>query len=432
MVPQTGPSAKLLIIYVLMVAYVVFMANLIIKEPPEASPVSIEAAAAVEQVVNTSADPCNSFELYACGHYTEFNALSPWATTKIIGNRHIEHIVDECEAIVKNWNMPISNDTSTLLLWGYEVNNISFDITWENKVVKLIVSASDNTTHTTDPTEFACISNLLPEHVNQKDVIIRGLPCDFVCDDNETALTAVPADYPTTCLQLTSAMQINRVTSAMPVPNISDIVDPIIRAYGLNTSFHLGGGPSVIGDIDFEENVSSMWIRQREAAFKVVGNPLTGPTWAMGANVVNMWYDGDQDAVFVPSGMFFPPMYHADYDMDVKLGTIGFFISHEFGHALDKRLKNTTLGNMLVRRIETVANTTERVNITAKEDIADYYGIQYLEKAHGPLSKLTLLKLAQAFCMESEEFSGDVHAPGRWRVNTTMSFSTSYRREWCL
>ena len=422
-----------------MIAYVVFITNTVLKRDNPPSPTTIEENAAIMQAVNTSADPCNSFEHYACGHYTEFNAIDPWSKTQIIANRQLTDLVDECENTIKNWSLPgvghpvignpISNNTAQLLLWGFCVNTVSFAITWENKIIKLVIIAGNATEPYNNTNDLQCLDDIVPPTVELENVIVHGNPCTLL--NNDTVTIKEPSDYPSTCVEVLSYMQMGRVADAMPIPNISDIVDPIIAAYDLNTSFHLGGGQSITLDINLQQNLSVMWVQQKLAEIAQVGTTLSGPTWAMSANIVNMWYDGDQDAVFVPSGMFFPPMYHPDYELRVLLGTIGFFISHEFGHALDSRRDNNTLGEMLVNRIEQVANTSEMVNVTVHEDIADYYGIQFLEKSHGPLTQLTLLKLGQSFCMESDKFSGDVHAPGRWRVNTTMSFSESYHREWC-
>ena len=414
-----------------MVAYIIFISNLVIKEPPDSSPITVEANAAIYQAINQSADPCDSFELYACGHYTDFNAIDPWRATHIISNRKIQFIVDECKETVTNWSLPPQTEPiSTLLKWGFVVNNVSMDWTWQNKTVRLVVVGDDCANDTaTPPPDPMCLQDIIPEHIAHENVIIQGNPCELL-SKNFTHIQP-PPNYPNNCKYLVGMMQAERISQAMPVSNISDIVDPIRKAYGLNTSFHLGGGPGLVRDIPFTPNLATMWITQHELLMNTVGHNLLEPTWAMSANVVNMWYDSDQDAVFVPSAMLFPPMYHEDYDFDVKLGTIGFFISHEFGHALDFRRKNASLGQMLVDRIALAANQTDLVNVTVHEDIADYYGILFLEKAFGSLTKPTLLKLAQSFCMESEQFTGDVHAPGRWRVNTTVSFSKSYS-EWCL
>lgn len=101
--------------------------------------------------------------------------------------------------------------------------------------------------------------------------------------------------------------------------------------------------------------------------------------------IVNAEFDFVWDLIRVPWGIVQPPMYSVEWPWGLKLATIGFVISHEFGHALDPDLilpaPHSATANTI---LDTKACVTRGRTTTADEDWADFFGMQVISQIFSP------------------------------------------------
>ena len=66
-----------------------------------------------------------------------------------------------------------------------------------------------------------------------------------------------------------------------------------------------------------------------------IGRPVDRGEWAMGAHVVNAYYDLQLNEIVIPAGLLRPPFFDAGADDAANYGAIGSVIGHEITHAFD-------------------------------------------------------------------------------------------------
>jgi predicted metalloendopeptidase len=191
------------------------------------------------------------------------------------------------------------------------------------------------------------------------------------------------------------------------------------------------GGRGHVDDFEWDDDLNRLWTRKMRLEFDLAGDQIKKNAWPMSGNEVNAVYVPNQDAVFVMGALLQPPFFDAHWSEELMVAGIDFIIAHEIGHAIDFRVNDTRLKHLIVQKLEAVANDQKQlVDATSSEDVADYYGMKIVETVSAP-TMTSFYHFAQLFCSKNDSFSGDVHAPGPWRVNQTVGLSSHWKAHAC-
>lgn len=182
--------------------------------------------------------------------------------------------------------------------------------------------------------------------------------------------------------------------------------------------------------------------------------------WHMPANMVNAYYDPQQNQIVFPAAILQAPFYSLSQSSSANYGGIGAVIAHEISHAFDTNgasfdehgsLKNWWTDedyaafkertDKIVEQFDGLDSYGAKVNgkLTVSENVADLGGVACaLEAAQSEpdfSARDFFINFATIWRMKArEEFmqmmaSIDVHAPGQWRTNVTLTNFDEFHQE---
>lgn len=188
--------------------------------------------------------------------------------------------------------------------------------------------------------------------------------------------------------------------------------------------------------------------------------PVDRSEWHMPANMVNAYYDPQQNQIVFPAAILQAPFYSLSQSSSANYGGIGAVIAHEISHAFDTNgasfdehgsLKNWWTDedyaafkertDKIVEQFDGLDSYGAKVNgkLTVSENVADLGGVACaLEAAQSELdfsARDFFINFATIWRMKArEEFmqmmaSIDVHAPGQWRTNVTLTNFDEFHQE---
>lgn len=172
----------------------------------------------------------------------------------------------------------------------------------------------------------------------------------------------------------------------------------------------------------------------------------------MPAHMVNAYYDPQQNQIVFPAAILQAPFYSLEQSSSANYGGIGAVIAHEISHAFDTNgasfdehgsLKNwwteadysafKERTDKIVDQFDGLDSYGAKVNgkLTVSENVADLGGVACaLEAAKKEIdfsAREFFINFARIWRMKARpEFmqmmaSVDVHAPGEWRTNVTLT-----------
>lgn len=180
--------------------------------------------------------------------------------------------------------------------------------------------------------------------------------------------------------------------------------------------------------------------------------PVDRTEWHMPAHMVNAYYDPQQNQIVFPAAILQAPFYSLDQSSSANYGGIGAVIAHEISHAFDTNgasfdengslhdwwteadyaaFKQRT--DKVVEQFDGLDSYGAKVNgkLTVSENVADLGGVacalEAAKKENDFSARDFFINFARIWRMKArEEFmqmmaSVDVHAPGEWRTNVTLT-----------
>ncbi|HEL0642705.1 TPA: endopeptidase [Streptococcus equi subsp. zooepidemicus] len=188
--------------------------------------------------------------------------------------------------------------------------------------------------------------------------------------------------------------------------------------------------------------------------------PVDRSEWHMPANMVNAYYDPQQNQIVFPAAILQAPFYSLSQSSSANYGGIGAVIAHEISHAFDTNgasfdehgsLKNWWTDedyaafkertDKIVEQFDGLDSYGAKVNgkLTVSENVADLGGVACALEAAQSESDFSardfFINFATIWRMKArEEFmqmmaSIDVHAPGQWRTNVTLTNFDEFHQE---
>lgn len=188
--------------------------------------------------------------------------------------------------------------------------------------------------------------------------------------------------------------------------------------------------------------------------------PVDRSEWHMPANMVNAYYDPQQNQIVFPAAILQAPFYSLSQSSSANYGGIGAVIAHEISHAFDTNgasfdehgsLKNWWTDedyaafkertDKIVEQFDGLDSYGAKVNgkLTVSENVADLGGVACaLEAAQSEpdfSARDFFINFATIWRMKAREkfmqmmASIDVHAPGQWRTNVTLTNFDEFHQE---
>ncbi|KHD44186.1 M13 family metallopeptidase [Streptococcus hongkongensis] len=188
--------------------------------------------------------------------------------------------------------------------------------------------------------------------------------------------------------------------------------------------------------------------------------PVDRSEWHMPAHMVNAYYDPQQNQIVFPAAILQAPFYSLEQSSSANYGGIGAVIAHEISHAFDTNgasfdehgslndwwtqedyaaFKERT--DKVVDQFEGLDSYGAKVNgkLTVSENVADLGGVACALEAAKKESDFSarefFVNFARIWRMKArDEFmqmmaSIDVHAPGEWRTNVTLTNFEEFHQE---
>ncbi|MGT2933713.1 M13 family metallopeptidase [Streptococcus catagoni] len=182
--------------------------------------------------------------------------------------------------------------------------------------------------------------------------------------------------------------------------------------------------------------------------------------WHMPAHMVNAYYDPQQNQIVFPAAILQAPFYSLEQSSSANYGGIGAVIAHEVSHAFDTNgasfdehgslndwwteddyaaFKERT--DKVVEQFDGLDSYGAKVNgkLTVSENVADLGGVacalEAAKKEAGFSARDFFINFATIWRMKArEEFMQmmaniDVHAPGEWRTNVTLTNFAEFHEE---
>lgn len=207
-----------------------------------------------------------------------------------------------------------------------------------------------------------------------------------------------------------------------------------------------------------DDNLSLVENAQRLAQISIAhswskwNKPVDRTEWHMPAHMVNAYYDPQQNQIVFPAAILQAPFYSLDQSSSANYGGIGAVIAHEISHAFDTNgasfdengslhdwwteadyaaFKQRT--DKVVEQFDGLDSYGAKVNgkLTVSENVADLGGVacalEAAKKENDFSARDFFINFARIWRMKArEEFmqmmaSVDVHAPGEWRTNVTLT-----------
>ncbi|MBF7094293.1 endopeptidase [Streptococcus sp. HF-1907] len=215
-----------------------------------------------------------------------------------------------------------------------------------------------------------------------------------------------------------------------------------------------------------DENLSLVENAQNLAKISIAhswskwNQPVDRSEWHMPANMVNAYYDPQQNQIVFPAAILQSPFYSLEQSSSANYGGIGAVIAHEISHAFDTNgasfdehgslndwwteedyaaFKERT--DKVVDQFDGLDSYGAKVNgkLTVSENVADLGGVacalEAAEREADFSARDYFINFATIWRMKArDEFmqmmvSVDVHAPGKWRTNVTITNFEEFHKE---
>ena len=392
----------------------------------------------LERAVDKTIDQCTDVYNYSCGNFDQFEIYNPWHKTSVLVNRRLSElsIFKECKNLPASfWTDQPGTEGSgdqdcdveckkKMLMDGWTVNNITARVTAVNKTYKLVLWTDDDNDNRTD-----CAW--------ENSEVISGKVCTNL-ELNE-ALVRTPSDFPADCYELLAEHSMEAVAEGFTlnedeIKSLTEVSSALLdAAEQLETkpTVLFGGGRGLMPDSTLGSSNVKMWTQRRQSENELLGQTVDPNKWTTPATTVNAFFDKDSAAIYIPAGIIRPPFFSAEWSNELVYGGLGFIIAHEIGHAIDCTINDTSLLHEIGYSLASRAHVPyKKAKVTEHEDIADRYGMMLVENVQKVTANLAL-EFAQMWCMSSTNFTKDPHAPGRWRVNSTLGDSKGWRELAC-
>ena len=215
-----------------------------------------------------------------------------------------------------------------------------------------------------------------------------------------------------------------------------------------------------------DESLSLVENAQKLAAISIAhswskwNQPVDRKEWHMPAHMVNAYYDPQQNQIVFPAAILQVPFYSLEQSSSANYGGIGAVIAHEISHAFDTNgasfdehgslkdwwteadytaFKERT--DKVVDQFEGLDSYGAKVNgkLTVSENVADLGGVacalEAAKKEADFSARDYFVNFARIWRMKARpEFmqmmaTVDVHAPGEWRTNVTLTNFDEFHQE---
>lgn len=215
-----------------------------------------------------------------------------------------------------------------------------------------------------------------------------------------------------------------------------------------------------------DEKLSLVENAQKLAAISIAhswskwNKPVDRKEWHMPAHMVNAYYDPQQNQIVFPAAILQAPFYSLQQSSSANYGGIGAVIAHEISHAFDTNgasfdeygslkdwwteadysaFKERT--DKVVEQFDGLDSYGAKVNgkLTVSENVADLGGVACALEAAKKESDFSarefFINFARIWRMKARpEFmqmmaTVDVHAPGEWRTNVTLTNFDDFHQE---
>lgn len=215
-----------------------------------------------------------------------------------------------------------------------------------------------------------------------------------------------------------------------------------------------------------DESLSLVENAQKFAAISIAhswskwNQPVDRKEWHMPAHMVNAYYDPQQNQIVFPAAILQAPFYSLEQSSSANYGGIGAVIAHEISHAFDTNgasfdehgslkdwwteadytaFKERT--DKVVDQFEGLDSYGAKVNgkLTVSENVADLGGVacalEAAKKEADFSARDYFVNFARIWRMKARpEFmqmmaTVDVHAPGEWRTNVTLTNFDEFHQE---
>ena len=445
--------------WVFLVAYVVFIVNVAVDQQPVPLLPTVQTTHRewqLSEASNTTIDMCVDFAAHACDSSKLVHGLNMWQETTHVAFARVEatdlyrscveSMLFEPTEVIPLVDDPGSADdwdetthvraVVSALLLGYSVNGVLARVSPMNGIHSLHVWHANSRFVHSVPADATCFAEYLTDHSSLLLHTVVHSP-KSVCALLELATIAVtPVDYPLSCFDVVTMFGPQQLAAALDTPHraVADALANRIAAHMAlpDVAINVGVGKTVIGDtFDPALDIRTMWDARTTLRMGLVGALVNASLWDANPAMVNAFYDGELNAIFIPQGILWPPFVSECYSDELNLGTIGFIVAHELGHARDRRDNDTILLGQVVKDVMALSNASQLVvEVTAHEDLADYHAAKTLD-AMVDLSVVTLLQFASLWCDTTASFSVDVHAPGWVRTNEVVGQLGRWRHRNC-
>ena len=435
-----------------LLAYVIFVTNTFYCEGPNgllnSSLTVLHRESGLKLTLNNSFDPCTQFWDHVCHDFYDYYPLSFFDQLGISSRDNVRSsteyktCLDVVDFDVADTVMAKRNSHTLVenLVDGFNVNGVVMRVMGYNGTylpylfTDILEEPGEDesgeepkeTTEQPDVVDNLAIGNVVRcPCLGYEVVVFEPDICSMLCDDEQ--VIKLPSDFPCDCMQATSRFRLN--ATSFFVRKHYEKLEAFARETDPNVPVFFGGGPGKVTDTEFQTSILNMWMNHQRKEAQLLNTTVIVGAWPGPAYTVNALYSHTSDSVFIFDGLLKYPFYSDEFSNELMMGGLGFIIAHELGHARDYRDNNTILGNALIRELEIRAHTTKHVAVTVHEDIADFYAMQTIDAVMG---RTAFYQLAQLWCTKNTVFKGDVHAPGKFRINETTSHSSTFKKLFCM
>lgn len=188
--------------------------------------------------------------------------------------------------------------------------------------------------------------------------------------------------------------------------------------------------------------------------------PVDRDEWHMPAHMVNAYYSPQENQIVFPAAILQAPFYDINQSSSANYGGIGAVIAHEISHAFDTNgasfdefgsLKNWWTDedfeafkertDKVVAQFDGLPSYGAKVNgkLTVSENVADLGGVacalEAAQKEEGYSAHDFFVNFATIWRGKAREeymqmvMAVDVHAPGEWRTNVTITNFEEFHKE---
>lgn len=438
-------SGYILVTWVVLVAYVVYMAILAVDVAgrPDARVVAAHRVWELHEAADDAIDPCGDFAAHACAHNGLVHAQTVWAEVATIARNRVAatDVYAECLALGNFHDLVLVDilddnewetgsgdgaDVGLSLLAGLDVNGVLARVgPRHGRHVLHLWHANDRFG---DPVAVAgtCIEAYLAAaghgHLVPHAVVHSPLA---TCARLEAATNATsPADYPRNCHDVVTAFASRQVAAAMDSPHraaAAAVVAKVVAAMGVpNVTVNVGMGDTVVPDAfggdghlpsvwGSRDPIQAVWARRVEDRLNLVGAATNASRWDVDPAAVHVSYDAALGALFVPQGALWPPLVSVHYTEPLNLGGLGLVVARELG-------RTAVHASEGVRAIMARTNAS-RAAVVIPDPEADYRGARALD-AISALTTTTLLQFASLSCGTDGATNEVVAHLDQWRRAT--------------